>query len=85
MAIRTHIPANELTAILRDYGIGEFLCAEPLAGGTVQTNILLQTSRLKAVLRLYENRAHDSVCFEVNLLTYLTKHGFPCPAPLTGR
>ena len=69
--------------ILSLYPFGECLGCTPLTGGTVQMNFRLDTAARPCVLRYYrQNRTFDSVRFEINLLTYLKKRSYPCPAPL---
>lgn len=81
MAIKTEFSEDELTEIVREYNIGQFVKSFSLSGGTVQTNIGISTSKGKFVFRYYENRPFESVLFELDLLLYLKKHNYPCPVP----
>jgi homoserine kinase type II len=81
MAVKTPFSPNDFVTILSHYELGTYIRAEPVAQGTVQTNFFLYTTQGKFVFRYYENRARESVLFESHLLTYLKKHGYPCPAP----
>lgn len=76
----------DVEAILSHYALGTIEAITPLTAGTVQTNLLLQTTQGKFVLRYYkQNRSFDAVHFEVNLIHYLKRHGYPCPAVLRDR
>lgn len=81
MAVKTPFTQNDFVTIFSQYALGEFLHAEAVTQGTVQTNYFVQTMRGKYVLRYYENRTLESVRFESHLLAYLKEHHYPCPAP----
>ena len=70
-----------MITILSNYDLGNLVSFKPITGGTVQTNILLKTSKNKFVFRYYECRSKNSVLFEVNLIKYLKDKNYPCPAP----
>ncbi|MEZ4868826.1 MAG: homoserine kinase [Caldilineaceae bacterium] len=70
----------DIAQILNDYRIGALEDAQPLTAGTVQTNLLLRTSQGPFVLRYYrQNRSFEAVLFEVHLINYLKRKGYPCP------
>jgi homoserine kinase type II len=81
MAVKTKFNKTDITNILSEYNLGDFVSLEPIKNGTVQTNILLKTSKGKFVFRYYECRLKNSVLFEVNLIKYLKDKNYPCPAP----
>lgn len=71
----------DVEAILARYDLGRLQEIVPLTAGTVQTNLLLQTTEGKVVLRWYkQNRTLEAVRFEVDLINYLSAHAYPCPA-----
>src|SRR4051794_36144874 len=76
----TSFSQTELAEISANYDLGEYRSSRPLTGGTVQTNILLETTRGKFVLKYYEGRSKESVRFEANLIKYLKDRNYPCPA-----
>jgi Ser/Thr protein kinase RdoA (MazF antagonist) len=53
--------------------------------GSVQTNYLFKTTKGKFVLRYYENRSKKSVEFESNVIKFLKRHRYPCPAPIENK
>lgn len=82
MTIKTDFSKNELSAILEKYDLGELVNSKVFASGTVQTNILLQTTKGKFVFRYYrQGRPVESVLFETNLCKYLKDKKYPCPEP----
>jgi homoserine kinase type II len=85
MAVKTIFSSSDLVTILSDYDLGEYVGSKPFTQGTVQTNLLIQTTRGQFAFRYYENRTVDSVCFEIELLKYLQTRNYPCPAPIQNR
>ncbi len=86
MAVESIFVQADVETILSHYELGAVEAITPLTAGTVQTNLLLQTTQGKFVLRYYkQNRSFDAVRFEVNLIHYLKRHGYPCPGVLRDR
>lgn len=75
------IDDDDVRRIASRYRIGPPRHMAALTQGTVQTTVLLTTAHGRFVLRHYrQNRSYEAVVFEANLITYLRRHGFPCPA-----
>jgi homoserine kinase type II len=85
MVVKTEFSKSELMEVLSYYSLGEYQDSKPFATGTVQTNLLLQTTKGEFVFRYYENRSKDSVLFESNLIKYLKDRHYPCPAPFKNK
>jgi len=85
MAIKTEFSEDHIVEILSNYDLGEHKNIKPFTGGTVQTNLLLETTNGMFVFRYYENRSNDSVLFECNLMKYLKERNYPCPAPFRNK
>jgi homoserine kinase len=85
MAVKTLLTPQEMARILAGYDLGAYRHADGIGQGTVQTNLLLETTEGRFVFRYYENRSRDSVLFERDLLLYLGERDYPCPAPLPDR
>jgi len=86
MTTRTTFSSRHVEDILSHYALGDLVDFAPFTHGSVQTNLYLQTTHQRCVLRYYEqHRTIRSVLFEVNLLRYLKHKRFPCPAPLPAR
>lgn len=85
MAVKTAFSADEFTRILENYDLGAYTDSGPFNGGTVQTNIQLQTTKGRYAFRFYENRTKNQVLFETELLSYLKGKHYPCAAPYRNR
>lgn len=85
MTAKTNFSKQEFTEILSNYQLGELKAFNAITEGTVQTNFLLQTTQDTIVFRYYENRTLGSVLFESNLIRYLKRKNYPCPAPIKNR
>lgn len=81
---------HEVTDLAEEYSLGKVtsVTSAPSAWsrrGNHQTNLLLDASRGKVIVRFDEVKGELDVKREVDLLLYLRKHGFPCPQPLADR
>lgn len=85
MAVKTVFSKQQLLEILSLYTLGAYRDSRPISQGTVQTNYFLQSTQGSFVFRYYENRSRGSVLFETNLMHYLKRKNYPCPAPLRNR
>ena len=79
MAVSITFTNNEFKDILSNFNIGDFISAEPLTKGTVQTNYFLRTSSGRYIFKFYNNREPESVLCEAEIVNYLTNKAFPCP------
>ncbi len=81
VAVKSTLEKPDVEQILAYYDVGVIEDVKAFTTGTVQTNILLHTTCGRFVLRYYErNRSFNSVLFEVNLIKYLKRKNYPCPA-----
>lgn len=80
MAEKTKFSDSDLIDILGEYRLGELRSFTAFSTGTVQTNLLLDTTMGWYVFRCYENRSAGSARFECNLIQYLKTRSYPCPA-----
>jgi homoserine kinase len=85
MAVKTGFSPRAIQTLLAGYDLGQELEFEPISQGTVQTNYVLHAAGIKYIFRYYENRTEESVRFEVELLDFLGRQDFPCPAPVADR
>jgi len=81
---------QELAEIAEDYALGKVTAISPAPDawtrrGNHQTNLLLDATRGKVIVRFDEVKGELDVKREIDLLLYLRKHGFPCPQPLADR
>jgi len=82
MAVKTPFSKDELVNLLDEYDLGDYEDHKPFDRGGDQTNYLVETTKGKYVFRYYEKRSMDYVLFEMELLHYLTRNSYPCPAPI---
>jgi homoserine kinase type II len=82
MSVNSVFFANDFTEVLSNYDLGEYQSSQPFSKGTVQTNLLVTTTKGSFAFRHYKNRTKESALFETNLIHYLKKKNYPCPAPI---
>lgn len=70
---------KNLNLILSDYNLGKIKTFEELSKGSVQKNILIQTTNGAVVLKYYINRTIQYVEFETKLLEFLHKKSYFSP------
>jgi len=86
MAVYTDVSAEQLTAFLAGYDLGELLSYKGIAEGVENSNFLLHTSRGHFILTLYEKRvAAGDVPFFLALMEHLAARGITCPQPVKNR
>jgi homoserine kinase type II len=86
MAVYTDVSAEELSAFLADYDIGDLLASKGIAEGVENSNFLIHTSRGYFILTLYERRvAAADLPFFLALMQHLAARGITCPQPVQNR
>ena len=86
MAVYTDVVAEELTAFLAGYDLGELLSYKGIAEGVENSNFLVHTSRGNFILTLYERRvAAGDLPFFLGLMQHLHARGITCPLPVKNR
>ncbi|MFW2852883.1 homoserine kinase [Sphingomonas sp. TX0543] len=86
MAVYTQVSAEALTEFLKRYDVGELVSAKGIAEGVENSNFLVETTRDRFILTLYEKRvaAHD-LPFFIALLDHLDAKGLPVPPAIKDR
>lgn len=88
MAVYTHLGADELAALLENYGVGELISAKGIAEGVSNSNWLIETSGRdgnggRFILTMYERRIEiDDLPFFLGLLDHLAELGCAVPATI---
>jgi homoserine kinase type II len=83
VAVYTDVAAEDLTAFLAGYDIGELLSYKGIAEGVENSNFLVHTSRGYFILTLYERRvAAKDLPFFLGLMEHLHARGITCPQPV---
>jgi len=86
MAVYTDVAAEDLSAFLSAYDLGELLAYKGIAEGVENSNFLLHTSRGYFILTLYEKRvAAVDLPFFLALMEHLAARGLNCPQPVKNR
>lgn len=86
MAVYTHVPAEELEALLARYDAGTLVSAKGIAEGVENSNYLIDTTEHRFILTLYEKRVDAAdLPFFLALLDHLADKGLPVPRALRDR
>jgi homoserine kinase type II len=86
MAVYTHVSAEALGEFLQRYDVGELVSAKGIAEGVENSNYLVDTTKDRFILTLYEKRvAADDLPFFMALLDHLADKGLPVPPAIKDR
>jgi len=86
MAVYTQVSAEALTGFLARYDVGELVSAKGIAEGVENSNYLVETTRDRFILTLYEKRvAAGDLPFFMALLDHLAAAGLPVPPAIPDR
>jgi homoserine kinase type II len=86
MAVYTQVSAEAMTAFLTRYDVGELVSAKGIAEGVENSNYLVDTTRGRFILTLYEKRvAAGDLPFFMALLDHLANKGLPVPPAIKDR
>ena len=86
MAVYTVVTAEALTDLLTLYDLGHLVSAKGIAEGVENTNYMIDTTRGRYILTLYEKRVDAAeLPFFTALLDHLADHDLPVPRALRDR
>lgn len=86
MAVYTQVSAEQLEALLARYDVGRLESAKGIAEGVENSNYLVDTTRGRFVLTLYEKRVDaGDLPFFLALLDHLADRGLPVPRAIRDR
>ncbi|MFL9841008.1 homoserine kinase [Sphingomonas sp. ST-64] len=86
MAVYTQVPAESLAAFLARYDVGELVSAKGIAEGVENSNYLVDTTRGRFILTLYEKRVDaGDLPYFMSLLAHLDAKGLPVPPAIPDR
>src|SRR6202166_1357374 len=85
MAVYTELTKQFLGELADDYGFGRVIRALGIREGSVNTNYVLETAKGKFLARVDEVKSENELRREIDLLSFLRKHAFPCPHPMQDR
>jgi len=83
MAVYTQVDDAALSSFLQDYDVGEVMNLIGIAEGVENSNYLLETSKNKFILTLYEKRTDpEDLPYFLGLMDHLAGKGLPAPLPI---
>lgn len=86
MAVYTHLGAEDLARLIAEYDVGELTSAKGIAEGISNSNWLIETSRGRYILTMYERRIDTAqLPFFLGLLDHLAANGCAVPATIHDR
>src|ERR1700735_1296255 len=85
MAVYTELSNTLLNELADHYGLGRVTSATGIPEGSVNTNYVLEAAKGKFLLRVDEVKGENELKRELDLLSFLRKHSFPCPHPMQDR
>lgn len=86
MAVYTQVPAESLAAFLARYDVGDLVSAKGIAEGVENSNYLVDTTKARFILTLYEKRVDaGDLPYFMNLLAHLDAKGLKVPPAIPDR
>lgn len=86
MAVYTPVSADDLAGFLSRYDVGEAVSFKGIAEGVENSNFLVETTRGRYFLTLYEKRvAEGDLPWFLALMAHLAAKGLPVPGPIADR
>lgn len=86
MAVYTTLSAAQLAALIGEYDVGALVSAKGIAEGVSNSNWLIETTKARFILTMYEARVDlDDLPFFLGLLDHLAQQGSPVPRTIHDR
>lgn len=86
MAVYTQVSAERIAALLTHYDVGTLVSAKGIAEGVENSNYLIETTRDRFILTLYEKRVDaGDLPFFLSMLDHLASRGQPVPPAISDR
>ncbi|MBB4631008.1 homoserine kinase [Sphingosinicella soli] len=86
MAVYTHVPGETLAVFIARYDIGDLVAAKGIAEGVENSNYLIDTTRGRYILTLYEKRVDTAdLPYFLALMRHAAEGGLPVPRPIEDR
>jgi homoserine kinase type II len=82
MALFRTLIDDDVNQILRAFGAPPVVAHAPIAVGTINTNVRVDTTQGRLFLRINEGKSLDDVQREAAIVAHLAQRGVPTPAPL---
>lgn len=86
MAVYTQVSAEALARFLTRFAVGDLVSAKGIAEGVENSNYLVETTRDRFILTLYEKRVSaDDLPYFLSLLDHLAASDLPVPPAIADR
>jgi homoserine kinase type II len=86
MAVYTHVSAEDMASFLQAYDAGTLLSAKGIAEGVENSNYLLETTKARFILTLYEKRVNEAdLPYFLGLMNHFAHSSLPVPRAVTNR
>lgn len=86
MAVYTRVSSEEIAAFLERYDVGSLVSAKGIAEGVENSNYLIETTKDRFILTLYEKRVDPAdLPFFIDLLDHLAAKGCSVPPMIADR
>ena len=83
MAVYTQVDDQTLSEFLRKYDVGEAISFKGIAEGVENSNYLLETTKNRFILTLYEKRANpEDLPYFLDMMEHLADNGVNAPLPI---
>jgi homoserine kinase type II len=76
------LSAADVREILDEFGVAGYVGHRPIAVGTINTNVRVETTKGLLFLRVNEGKSAEEVEREAHIVTYAYLHGVSTPVPL---
>jgi homoserine kinase type II len=84
MAVYTHVSAEDMAAFLQAYDVGTLISTKGIAEGVENSNYLLETTKARFILTLYEKRVNEAdLPYFLGLMNHFAQCGLPVPRAVT--
>ncbi|HXJ22828.1 MAG TPA: homoserine kinase [Polyangia bacterium] len=81
MAEWRRLTSADVTEILEAFGVGGYQAHQPIAAGTINTNVRVTTAGGPLFLRINEGKTRDDVQLEADIVSWMAARGVPTPEP----
>jgi homoserine kinase type II len=85
MAVYTELNKAFIEELADDYNFGRITRITGITEGSINSNYQIEAGRGRFLVRVDEVKGESDLRREIDLLTFLRKHSFPCPHPLQDR
>jgi len=79
------LTADDVREIVEEFDVPAYVSHAPVAAGTINTNVRVETAAGPFFLRVNEGKTADDVTREAAIVSHVAARGVPTPAPLRTR